>query len=490
MLKSVETLSIFETNALLKEVDDSRDKAIVTLFLCTGIFLNELIDLKLIDIDWDNRKLAVTGTRSRDIALNDQAYEALAKWSKDRPDTPIKNMFITVRGKVNKLSERNINKLIHKYADSAQLKKAVSANTLRNTFAVSLFNKGMNKEDVANLLGITDSKTIQRYERVSKQPDEKIISSEELETLEAIDTRNLGEKLVARILPTSPKATRELTGKPVNLDPETIIFGRTHQVQELTLALASGQSMLVTGSLGIGKTHLLKHLAHTLKPHTLYISTPAPIKSIFTQICDILTPDGEQELGTRAPLKDIIGYLETHKPKQSFVLVIDNLDKLKASDIDPFLFLIANFTILGAVETPKPTLRAVWWKFQQLALAPLSIDSSHELIKHLTQNMTIQDYKSMETKLMTVACGMPLAMVDMISQLSKHHRVKDNTLDTIYHEAGVTYRDWSSMVVIAWGAMIMFRFISLGTHNFEGYIFAGLGMSVLMMTKYFVFRMR
>jgi hypothetical protein len=85
---------------------------------------------------------------------------------------------------------------------------------------------------------------------------------------------------------------------------------------------------------------------------------------------------------------------------------------------------------------------------------------------------------------------LPLAIVDMTKQLSHHHVVTRDAIREIYHEAGVRYRDWTSAVVILWAAIIMFRFIALGTHSFESYILAGFGMSVIMVMKYFAARGR
>ena len=51
------------------------------------------------------------------------------------------------------------------------------------------------------------------------------------------------------------------------------------------------------------------------------------------------------------------------------------------------------------------------------------------------------------------------------------------------------YRRW---VVISfscpWKSLHMFRFISLGTHSFEGYVMAGMGTSVLLVLRFFMFK--
>jgi len=111
-----------------------------------------------------------------------------------------------------------------------------------------------------------------------------------------------------------------------------------------------------------------------------------------------------------------------------------------------------------------------------------------ELIQFLTKNLSIKAYKSMETKIVTVACGIPLAVVEMTHQLNNYNVVDRNAVHKIYNEAGVNEHEWAWIIVLAWAGMMMFRFISLGTHSFEGYIFAGMGMSVIMVLRYFLLK--
>jgi len=61
----IEFLNKNEINALLNTIDDTRDRAIVTLFLNAGLFLNELAGLKVNNIDWKTKILAIPGSRKR-----------------------------------------------------------------------------------------------------------------------------------------------------------------------------------------------------------------------------------------------------------------------------------------------------------------------------------------------------------------------------------------------------------------------------------------
>lgn len=120
---SFEYLTTQETKKFLRAIDDPRDLAIAVLFLSTGIFLKELIDLKITDIDWETHTLKISGKRPRTITLNDEAYTVLVNCHKERPTTPEQHFFLTEKGAVKGLSDRSIDYLLRKYGLQAKLTK-------------------------------------------------------------------------------------------------------------------------------------------------------------------------------------------------------------------------------------------------------------------------------------------------------------------------------------------------------------------------------
>lgn len=487
MPKELECLSINEINALLNSIDALRDRAIVTLFLNTGIFLRELVDLKNDSINWEKKILAIPGARKRDIPLNDQAFDALAKWSKERPDVRCPYFFITTKGKVKGLSDRSVDQIVRKYGKRAGIEKKVNAQILRNTFAVRLFTEEISVDKAIVILGITDSESINRYIQAAKQPppQPEIPKPEEVEHL---DTRPWFTKLISKYFPTKPKPAKPVTEikGPIVPSPEEVVFGREGTIEDLKSSLNKKQSVLLIGPLGIGKTHILKHMPKVLGPNTLYISSPSPMRNLLSQICDKLNPEWKKQIKTRASTKEIADFIVKSKSGQPPILIIDGLTNLKISDVEPFVALLENFTVLGATEEIKPKLKQVWWKFKQIELKPLSEQAAKELIKYLTQNLSISDYELLETRVLTLSNHLPLVIVDMIHQISHQPVITRDVVREVYHEAGTTYRDWTPFLILLWGMAMIFRFVALGTHSFEGYIMAGLGIAALMTTIRFL----
>jgi len=487
----VEYLTINEINALLKSIDDVRDNAIITLFLTTGVFLKELFSLKIDSINWEKKILAIPGTRKRDIPLNDQAFDALAKWSKERPDVRCPSFFITTKGKVKGLSDRSVDQIVRKYGKRAGIEKKVNAQILRNTFAVRLFTEEISIDKATAILGISDTESINRYVQAAKKPlpQPQIPKPEQVDHL---DTRPWFSKLVSKYFPTKPKLAKpvsEIKG-PIIPSPEEVIFGRKGVIEDIKSSLNKFESVLLIGPMGIGKTHILKHMIKILGPNTVYISSPSPIKNMFNQICDKLNPDWKKQIKTRASTREIADFIVKSKGAKPPILIIDNLNNLKTPDIDIFLSLLGSFSILADTDEMKPKLKQIWYKFKRIDLNPLSENAAKELIRYLTQNLSISDYEMLKTRIMTLSNRLPLAIVDMVHQISHRPVVTRDAVRDVYHEAGIIYRDWTAVIVVLWGMAIMFRFIALGTHSFEGYILAGFGTAFMLVMRFFVFRMR
>jgi DNA replication protein DnaC len=475
---SLEFLTINETHSLLKAVLDARDKAIITMFLNTGIFVNELIDLKNDDINFEQRIITITGHRSRQIAINEEHYEALVKWTKERLDTPDSHFFITNKGKVQNLSVRSIDKMIRKYAK--QLGRNVNAKILRNTFAVHLFAKDISNQNAADILGISDPESIKRYRAAAKAPMT-------IQNLDHLDTRSKPLKWINQLFAGKPKPIKKRPAEIPRLITDEILLGRDSVLKEIMTSLTKTQPILLTGQLGIGKTQILKHIVQK-ESAAIWISSPIPIKDMLKKIDATLYP--ETAHSSRTSTREILEHI-VHNANANFpLLIIDDLNNIKASDLPIILTLLEHCPILAAAENTEPRLKQLWWKFKIIELEPLDNETCKTLIRYSTQSMSIRDYELMETKLLNSANGIPLSLTDTIKQLSYDSIVTEEAIRNISHDAGLKYRDWTPAIIILWALLIMSRFIALGTHSFEGYILVGFGTSFFLVVKYFMGRMK
>jgi hypothetical protein len=168
------------------------------------------------------------------------------------------------------------------------------------------------------------------------------------------------------------------------------------------------------------------------------------------------------------------------------ILIIDNLNTLKTAELAVLKKLLDGFCILGATSKPTPKLSELWWAHATLSVPPLTLDESLALITTVKPNINIKDTAMLHTKLFSMSAGSPQVILQSLQKLSQNPTITPNHIRDLQHDGGKHYRDWTPVIPILWSILIFSRFMALGSHNFEGYILAGFGISMLMLLKFFV----
>lgn len=151
-----------------------RDRAILELFYGSGIRISELCGLNLQDLDLKEGLVKVRGKghKERIVPIGHKSKEAIKKYLAMRQILRIKNkfpadeeaLFINLRGK--RLSDRQVRRIVVKYAKKIGLDKKVSPHTLRHTFATHLLMEGADLRVIQELLGHASLSTTQVYTHV------------------------------------------------------------------------------------------------------------------------------------------------------------------------------------------------------------------------------------------------------------------------------------------------------------------------------------
>src|SRR5215217_123508 len=155
-----------EYKALLQVAGgNSRDLAMVMLFLQTGLRVSELVNLKLTDIDFTSREITVRqgkGRKDRVVPLVRQAGETLKAYLKVRDAQPeYDEVFIARNG--TSMDVRTVRYRIHKYYKEAGIKKKASVHTLRHTFSTHQIHNGLKLNQLKEVLGHRRMETTYKY---------------------------------------------------------------------------------------------------------------------------------------------------------------------------------------------------------------------------------------------------------------------------------------------------------------------------------------
>lgn len=145
-----------------------RDKAIISLFLMSGIRVSELVGIDLSDIDFKRAAIRIVRkggnedeiymSESLEQILNIYINEARKELLKD-DDSPA----LFIGQNKERMSVRAIEKLISKYALKAGLNKKITPHALRRTCGSYLYNETGDIYEVAQLLGHKSIETTKKH---------------------------------------------------------------------------------------------------------------------------------------------------------------------------------------------------------------------------------------------------------------------------------------------------------------------------------------
>ena len=149
-----------------------RDRAILETFYATGIRAGELANLRLNEVDTEDRLLRVVlgkGRKDRNVPLTRAAAEAIEEYLlRGRPRlrgakaSPL--LFIALRG--GRMLHDTLGTLVKLHTQRAGIEKPVTCHTFRHCVATHLLKGGADIRHIQKLLGHTSLATTERYTRV------------------------------------------------------------------------------------------------------------------------------------------------------------------------------------------------------------------------------------------------------------------------------------------------------------------------------------
>lgn len=167
--------------------DKERDYAILSLFLGTGMRLNELANLRLRDIDFTGCKISVLrkGNKVDTIAATPSSLDDLKRYLNIRKerygadDSPDEFVFVKkYKGAAVPLTNRAIENIVYKYTQAFD--KRMSPHKLRHTYATNLAEvTGGDIHLIMSQLGHTDPETSLLY--INSGIEKQIRAAEKLD---------------------------------------------------------------------------------------------------------------------------------------------------------------------------------------------------------------------------------------------------------------------------------------------------------------------
>ena len=150
-----------------------RNKCIFEVLLCTGCRCNELVNIKLDDINLKEKEIKVLGkgNKERIVYLGSYAIESIEKYLSIRNEILGKkdNNYLFINHLGNKLTTRGIRDIIDKILLKSSNNMKITPHTFRHSFATMLLNEGCDLKSVQELLGHVSLSTTSIYTHVSNE---------------------------------------------------------------------------------------------------------------------------------------------------------------------------------------------------------------------------------------------------------------------------------------------------------------------------------
>ena len=281
------------------------------------------------------------------------------------------------------------------------------------------------------------------------------------------------------------------------------LIGRTTELAQLQDALAQHRHTLVVGSVGIGKSALLRAAVDGLKT-VLVVPRIQPLKPALLSIAQQLHAKGGLDLPeTDSQYLDwaevqpqlhglssveLLARLTPLLTEQ--ILLVDHFDGITPSLARLLESLFEATLIVGAITTVEmsPELQRFFWHFRFLPLEPLPAEATRALLWAQVDRAIIPDVEVFEQHVLDVACGNPLAIRVLARQALRGPLRSLEHIRQLHHEAGIHYVDLTPLLLIAGACAVIARFMALGLNDIEGYILAGSFGACFLVGRYFIYR--
>ena len=166
--KKREPLSSFDLEVYRWNTTDVREKALIDFFFSTGIRVSECADVRLSDIDWDNRSVHIRhgkGDKERTVYFNAESELSLKEYLKTRNDKT-DALFVSTRAPHHPIKSHALENILKNVSKRSGLN--VFPHRLRHTFATAGLRGGMPIEHLQRLLGHEDPKTTLIYAKLDQ----------------------------------------------------------------------------------------------------------------------------------------------------------------------------------------------------------------------------------------------------------------------------------------------------------------------------------
>ena len=150
-----------------------RDKLILELLFVTGIRVSELVNIKINDINFNNREIKILGKGSKEriVIFSNNCLNNINDYLSSR--NKVSN-YLIINKDGNKISTTSIRNILNKIKLISGVRTKITPHMLRHTFATDMLNNGADLVSVKKILGHESLDTTSIYTHVTNEHVKKV----------------------------------------------------------------------------------------------------------------------------------------------------------------------------------------------------------------------------------------------------------------------------------------------------------------------------
>ena len=165
--KMPKTLPIFLTKEevirLINSIENNKHKLMIKLVYSAGLRVSELVNLRVLDLDFNNNYGFVRhgkGNKDRLFIISSVLKRELLNYIRENN---LKEDYFLFPSYSGHISTRSIQEIVKKATKKAKISKRIHPHTLRHSFATHLIENGYDVVSVQSLLGHNSAQTTMIY---------------------------------------------------------------------------------------------------------------------------------------------------------------------------------------------------------------------------------------------------------------------------------------------------------------------------------------
>lgn len=167
--KADDLTRLLEGDFFMDDFSGKRDRLLLMLLYAAGLRRDELIHIRLVDINRSEGTVKVTGKRNKQrvVPLARTVLDVISDYEAERVQLEPEEDYLLVTDKGKKLYPGLVYKKVKNYLSLITTMQKKSPHVLRHSFATHLLNEGSNLQAIKELLGHSSLAATQVYTQTS-----------------------------------------------------------------------------------------------------------------------------------------------------------------------------------------------------------------------------------------------------------------------------------------------------------------------------------